>query len=115
MLVGALELAGEGCSDGGDASEFHGLGSGFRRGPGGSPVHETTGKGSRVSAVSMGSTVEGSVGRGKHQHGEAVPSPTSGSGGARRSSGAAGASRQRHRPPGGAREVGEWVKGSGVE
>ena len=114
MLVGALELAGEGCSDGGDASEFHGLGSGFRRGPGGSPVHETTGKGSRVSAVSTGSTVEGSVGRGKHQHGEAVPSPTSGSGGARRSSTTAAALLRLLRPPGGAREVVECLVGSGV-
>ena len=55
------------------------------------------------------------MGRGKHQHGEAVPSPTSGSGGARRSSTTAAALLRLLRPPGGSREVVEWVGGCGVE
>ena len=103
-LGGELVLAGEGCSGVGDTSDVHGYGNDLRRGPGGSPVHETTGKRVRVSAVSMGSTVEGSVGRGKQQHGESVLDAYLGHGGALRRTRAAAAWLQRLRPPGGARE-----------
>ena len=58
--MGALELAGEGCSDGGDASEFHGHGSGLWRSFYGATVHKTTEERARVSAVMMESKVEGS-------------------------------------------------------
>ena len=40
----------------------------LRQAPGDDSIHETEGKRVRVSAVSMGSAVEGSEGRGKQRH-----------------------------------------------
>ena len=69
----------------------------------------------RVSAVSVGSKVEGSEGRGKQRHGESVLDGNLRLRRARGRTRAAAALRQRLRPPGGAREVVEWGSGAGVE
>ena len=50
-LGGELMLAGEGCSGVGDTSDVQGYGNDLRRGPGGSPVHEITGKRVRLEAI----------------------------------------------------------------
>ena len=74
-------LAGEGPVDGGKVSNFHGHGHELRRSFYGAPVHETTEKRARVSAVMMESKVEGSEREMGQQHGTAVSSSTFGHGG----------------------------------
>ena len=71
-LGGGLVFAGDGWFVGGERLILCGHGLQLRRGFYGSPVHETTGKRSRVSAVSMVSKMERSEGRGKRRHDEFV-------------------------------------------